>query len=150
MEKKYYEAQILHNRFIRNAIASICKIFLWGFAYGFILGITVPGLVASSANLTVSYYSSSSSKNTEFSPEFFICAAIIIITTLVYALIVIGEVYGIIKENKNITKIENKKLKLESINIDSVKDKDGGTKTMAPPQNSVDDTDSDNYDDDTI
>lgn len=104
MNKEQFRLRIYNNRYIRGVIVAICKIIIWSLIYALILGLSVSVLSSEVSPNAFNGYSN------PFNPGTIFISLIIIAVTVAYYWVVITEVLQKIKQNKQLTQLEDEYL----------------------------------------
>ena len=109
MNKDQFKIQIYHNRYTRGVVVTICKILIWSLIYALIVAI-FGSVMATSLGVEVNNVNSLDYNTVNIGAGTIISSIIIVVVTIAYYWAVIAAILRKIKQNKQLTKIEEEYL----------------------------------------
>lgn len=109
MNKEQFRIQIYHNRYTRGVVVTICKILIWSLIYALVVAI-FGSVMATSIGVDVNNLAGYDYANVSFSAGTIISAIVILVVTIAYYWAVIAAILRKIKQNKQLSKIEDEYL----------------------------------------
>ena len=113
MDKEQFKIQIYHNRYTRGVVVTICKILIWSLIYALVVAI-FGSIMAQSLGISLDNVNTFDYESVNIGAGAIISSLIIVISTIVYYWAVIAAIYRKIKQNKNLTEVENEFLNSKS------------------------------------
>ena len=113
MNKDQFKIQIYHNRYTRGVVVTICKILIWSLIYALVVAI-FGSIMAQSLGISLDNVNTFDYESVNIGAGAIISSLIIVISTIVYYWAVIAAIYRKIKQNKNLTEVENEFLNSKS------------------------------------
>ena len=109
MNKDQFRIQIYHNRYTRGVVVTICKILIWSLIYALIVAI-FGSVMATSMGVQAQNIAAYDVEQANIGVGTVISALIIVIVTIAYYWAVIAAILRKIRQNKQLSKIEDEYL----------------------------------------
>ena len=143
MDKKQFKLQTEHNRYVRSAIAGICKTILWTDLYVFAMWLILSIFARIESSATEQALVQAITKNTNSSTDstgIIVVGFLIIICTVVYNWAIAREIVDKVKQHKKLIAVENEYFGIAPTKSSAAKASSNGSK----PE--IDNKDTDEYD----
>ena len=109
MNKDQFRIQIYHNRYTRGVVVTICKILIWSLIYALIVAVFA-SILTTSMGLNASNAAEIDPETVQFGAGAIISSIVIVVVTVADYWAVIAAILRKIKQNKQLTKIEDEYL----------------------------------------
>ena len=109
MNKDQFRIQIYHNRYTRGVVVTICKILIWSLIYALIVAVFA-SILTTSLGINANSMNAVDYDTVNFGVGAIISSLVIVIVTIAYYWAVIAAILRKIKQNKQLTKIEDEYL----------------------------------------
>ena len=109
MNKDQFRIQIYHNRYTRGVVVTICKILIWSLIYALIVSVCA-SVFTTALGINIDNAANFDYNNVNLGVGAIISAIVILIVTIAYYWAVIAAILRKIKQNKQLTKIEEEYL----------------------------------------
>ena len=152
MNKEQFKLQTQHNRYVRSAIAGICKIILWTDLYIFAMWLilSVFARIEASATtqaLTSAVSKSSSSGSSDSTAGLVVVGLLILLCTVIYNWAVAHEIVDKVNQHRRLSTIEDEYFGVSTTKSDGVNDVSDDDETEVEDD---DDESDDEMDDDML
>lgn len=109
MNKDQFRIQIYHNRYTRGVVVTICKILIWSLIYAMIVAIFA-SVITTSMGIQAENAATYNFEQANIGVGAIISSLIIVIVTIAYYWAVIAAILRKIRQNKQLSKIEDEYL----------------------------------------